>query len=61
VDVRLDENNNAYVLEVNNLCSVSAGSYFGLSLEANGYSRVQLFSQQLKQAQARVLNAAQVS
>ena len=51
VDIRMDSSNqNLFVLEVNPLCSIGPNSYFALSLEQNGYSRVSVFSSQIRTA-----------
>jgi len=53
VDIRTDDQGCLNVLEVNNLCSVAPNSYFSLSVEQCGYSRIQIFAEQLAEAKKK--------
>lgn len=48
VDVRCDENDNVYVLEINSVCSIGKNSYYELSVNAAGITMNDIFSLMLK-------------
>lgn len=43
IDIRCDELENPYVLEINSLCSIALNSYFELSVEAAGYQMFDIY------------------